>query len=175
MGHPRRQTMKSQILIAALAAAALSSSLARAAEAPPLVAAYVSQLAQQCGGKLSPSAALGLADRIDLNGDKLEDWIVDAGRVPCPTRSRDLASAGSQVTVFLARPDGQALPAFQRSAYGSNLERRPDGRYVLSMTLGASDCGFADAAMRCSRELVWLAGEQRFDLASVPLSGSARP
>lgn len=169
-----KMTKERSALGAALAATlALPAGAARAADTPPLVQAYVSQLAQQCAGGLSPAAALGLANRIDLNGDKLEDWVVDGSRYSCPTRAKDFARSGALVTVFLGRADGRALPAFQRAAHGANLERRPDGRYVLSVTVAGGDCGVADTAIRCSRQLVWLPNQGQFTLAEPSLAGGA--
>lgn len=153
----------------------LQAGVAGAAETPRLVGAYVGQLAEQCKGGLSPSAALGLANRVDLNGDKLDDWVVDANRYPCPTRPKEFASAGALVTVFLSRPDGQALPAFQKVARSANLERRPDGRYVLTVTVAGNDCGLTDAAMTCSRQLMWLGQQNQFVLAEASLAGGKTP
>ena len=95
---------------------------AAAAEPPPMVAAYSQQLVRQCGGDMTPALAAQVVQQIDLNGDKIDDWIIDAGRYPCPNHAVAFKDAGSQVTVFLGRADGRALPAFQRIAYGSRIE-----------------------------------------------------
>ncbi|HEX3365614.1 MAG TPA: hypothetical protein VHS75_11185 [Phenylobacterium sp.] len=134
------------------------------AETPPLVAAYNQQLVRQCGGDMTPALATQVVQQIDLNGDKIDDWIIDAGRYPCPNRAAAFKDAGSQVTVFLGRADGRALPAFQRIAYGSRIEGKPATGYALWLTLGGSDCGEGDPKARCDRRLTWQTVEQRFEL-----------
>jgi hypothetical protein len=110
------------------------------AEPPNLVAAYTQQLVRQCGGTFTAALATQVVRQIDLNGDKLDDWVVDASRYPCPTRPAVFASQGFQVTIFAGRLDGRALPAFQRTAYGSRIEGKPETGYALWLTLGGSDC-----------------------------------
>jgi hypothetical protein len=136
-----------------------------AAEAPALVAAYTQQLVRQCGGELTPNLVAQLVRQVDLNGDKLDDWVVDASRYPCPSRPPALADQGFQVTIFLGRPDGRALPAFQRVGFGARLEGKPETGYSLWLALGGRDCGEDSPKARCDRRVVWRAKEQRFDLA----------
>lgn len=141
------------------------------AEPPALVSAYAQQLVRQCGGAMTSDLASQVIQQVDLNGDKQDDWIIDAGRYPCPNRPAVFKDQGSQVTVFLGRSDGHAIPAFQRVAFGSRLERGPDGSYGLSVTLGGADCGEKDAKARCDRRLTWRTKEQRFEL----VDPSAKP
>jgi hypothetical protein len=158
------------LLAACLGAPAL------AAEAPALVAAYTQQLVRQCGGELTPALATQLVQQVDLNGDKIDDWVVDASRYPCPGRPAVFADAGSQVTIFMGRPDGRASPAFQRLGFGARLEGKPEIGYALWVMLGGRDCGEDNPKIRCDRRVVWRAKEQRFDLAELgvkPAPGSA--
>jgi hypothetical protein len=148
------------ILIGALAMSAPGV----AAETPKLVAAYSQQLVRQCGGELTPALAAQVVQEADLNGDKLMDWIIDAGRYPCSNRAAAFKDQGSQVTVFLGRSDGRALPAFQRIAFGSRIEGKPATGYALWLTLGGGDCGETDPKARCDRRLTWRTAEQRFEL-----------
>ena len=164
--------MKSWTILAPAAAlSVMAASVSQAADNPTFVAAYVQQLVRQCSvdGKAGPAA--NLIERVDLNGDKLDDWVVDASRQPCPTRAAVFADAPSQVTIFRGSSDGSATPAFQRSAYGARLEGKPGAAYSLWMTLGANDCGEQNEKARCDRKVVWLATEGRFELA--PLSEKA--
>ncbi|WP_397405181.1 hypothetical protein [Phenylobacterium sp.] len=147
-------------LIAAVAA--IATPLA-AQEMPPLVSAYARQLAEQCG-PLPPGASTpNLVDRLDLNADKLDDWVIDASRYPCPGRPALAVAAGAQVTVFRGIENGMAIPAFQRTAFGSRLQRAPDGSLALWVSLGGSDCGDAKPDARCERRVIWRAAEGRFD------------
>lgn len=135
-----------------------------AAETPQLVAAYSQQLVRQCGGELTPALAEQVIQQVDLNGDKIMDWVVDAGRYPCANRPAAFKDNGRQVTVFLGRQDGRALPAFQGVAFGSRIEGKPSTGYALWLTLGGRDCGEDDPKARCERRLVWRTAEHRFDL-----------
>lgn len=154
--------------VVALAATALvvTNSPAMAQNLPPLVAAYTQQLAQQCGPLAPGAAAPTLAERVDLNGDKIDDWVVDAGRYPCAGRPELAKAAGAQVTVFKGVNSGLAVPALQRATFGSRLQKRADGTPVLWLTLGGSDCGSDSPSERCDRQVVWLGAAQRFDVAA---------
>jgi hypothetical protein len=124
---------------------------------------YVRQMVAQCGGKGTPTAVGQLMQRADLNGDGVAEWIVDAGRSPCPTK-RPASSPGAQVTVFKQAEGGQVLPAFQYVAQSTSLERRPGGSHVLWLSLAGAGCGGEDPKAQCQRPVVWLAKEARFDL-----------
>ncbi|HEX4711349.1 hypothetical protein, partial [Phenylobacterium sp.] len=103
----------------------------------------------------------------DLNGDKVDDWVVDASRYPCPGRPATFVDSGFQVTIFMGRPDGRALPAFQRVGFGARLEGKPETGFALWLALGGRDCGEDDPKARCDRRVVWRTKEQRFDLAEL--------
>jgi len=134
------------------------------AEPPALVTAYAQQLVRQCGGTLTPTVAAQLLQQIDLNGDKLDDWVVDASRFPCPTRPAAFKDEGYQVTIFMGRADGRALPSFQRVGFGSRIEGKPETGYSLWLTLGGRDCGDESSKARCDRRVDWRTKEQRLDL-----------
>jgi hypothetical protein len=159
------------IILAALPTA--SPALAQTSAPPTLVAAYTRQLAQQCGPLPPGATAPNLLEQADLNGDRQVDWIVDAGRYPCPSRPEVAAQAGTQVTVFKGEKGAGAVPAFQRAAFGSRLQRATDGSVSLVMTLGGVDCGAEDRGARCERRLVWRSDEERFEI--VPATPVAAP
>jgi hypothetical protein len=164
-----------RVRVLALAVAACASGQARAQE-PALVAAYTRQLAERCGPLPAGAAAPSLVDRLDLNGDGKDEWVVDAGRYPCPGRSALATAAGAQVTVFKGIDGGVAVPAFQTAAFGSRLQRTPEGTVVLVITVGARDCAAEDAQARCERRLLWRATEGRFELApAAPVKTRATP
>lgn len=161
-----RKTVLLTMLMAGLGA------LPAAGQTPSLVDAYTRQLAAQCG-PVSPGATPpSLVDRLDLNGDGKDDWVVDAGRYPCPTRSALAAAAGAQVTVFKGTDGGGAVPVFQQPAFGSRLQRTPEGARFLVISVGGRDCGQADPTARCERRLVWRAGSGRFELAPISLASA---
>lgn len=158
-------------LAASLAGLSLCApSLATAQEMPALVSAYTRQLAERCGPLPPGASAPPVTERVDLNGDKLDDWVVDAGRYPCSGRPALAAAAGSQVTIFKGVSGGIAVPAFQRVGFGSRLQRGPDGKPMLWVTLAGGDCGSERAEDRCERRVVWRVAEGRFDAVA-----TARP
>lgn len=160
--------MRKRTMVLIVATSLTVPASAAAQEMPALVAAYARQLAQQCGPLPPGATAPALADRVDLNGDKLDDWIVDAGRYPCPGRPAVAAAAGVLVTVFKGIQGGIAVPALQRATFGSRLQRLPDGGPALWLTLAGSDCGATSSEERCERRVVWRTAEQRFDLVAAP-------
>lgn len=151
-------------LLAIAATALATPSLAFAQDTPALVAAYARQLAEQCG-PLPPGAPTpNLVDRIDLNGDKHDDWVVDAGRYPCPGRPALAAAAGAQLTIFRGVDSAIVVPAFQRAAFGSRITKAPDGSPALWVTLGGGDCGATDRLARCERRVMWNKAGERFEV-----------
>lgn len=137
---------------------------------PTLVAAYARQLAGQCGPVPPGAPVPSIVERADLNGDNLDDYIVDASRYPCPGRPSLAADAGSQVTVFKGVAGGVVVPAFQRAGFGARLQRVPGGAPKLWVTLAGSECG-AGSPARCERQVLWRA--ERFELAE-PTKAPAR-
>lgn len=153
--------------LGSITAICIFASLAHA-ETPPtpgdVVSAYVRQLAAICG----PSAGAISAQRVDLNGDRLDDWVVDAACMRKPTQPT------AQVTVFVADAQGHAFPAFQQAAVSSNIERAA-GKPRLILTLAGEACGEgATPATRCDRVLVWKPTSRSFDLAPVEKAKAAK-
>jgi hypothetical protein len=73
----------SQILFFLICATVSLSSSTKAAEEPENVANMVEQAAKSCrqmGGKPDTEAILAVND---LNGDGVEDWVVDYGKLKC--------------------------------------------------------------------------------------------
>lgn len=136
-------------------AAGLSAAApALAQSAPPLVAAYARQLAEQCGPLPPGATANGLIERVDLTADGVDDWVVDASRYPCPNRPAISAAAGSQVTVFRGIKDDVVAPVFQAAAFGARVRREAGKPPKLWVTLGRGGCG-DDTTERCDRVVAW--------------------
>lgn len=153
--------------------ACLAGAPVQAAEPmPALVSAYADQLARQCGPLAPGTSAAGMIEHVDLDGDKIDDWVVDAARYPCP--ARPVGQFGAQITIFRGFPNGIASPVFQRAAFGSRLLRPADGPPTFWVTLGGSDCGAATAAERCERKVVWDPRGGRFEAVD-PAVKAKRP
>lgn len=147
--------------LAMLATALATPSAAQTSGEPPLVSAYLKQLAQACGeaaaaGRLTP-------DRVDLNRDGVDDWVVDSARRPCAKPTTAASHQGDLLTVFVSLKDGRTVPAFQAVTHGSRLER-VSGVTTLWVSVSGTDCGEADPAARCDRRLAWRPEAFRFVL-----------
>ena len=121
---------------------------------------------------MTPAVAEQVVQRLDLNGDQIDDWIVDASAFPCPKRPVAFADQGALITVFLGTSDGLALPALQKAGFGAHLERNAEGGQSLMLTLAGGDCAADGRKIRCERKVRWVAGQGRLDLA--PISGAPK-
>lgn len=148
-------------LLATLGTILASPSAAQTSGEPPLVSAYLKQLAQACGaGATSSEAAV---DRVDLNRDGVDDWVVDAARRPCARPGAAVSRQGELLTVFMSLKDGRTVPAFQAVTHGSRLER-VSGVSTLWVSVSGTDCGESDPAATCDRRLAWRPEAFRFVL-----------
>ena len=138
-----------------LAIAVLATPLAaRAAGPPPAVAAYAQQLVDRCH-QLGGQAASAPPRRADLNGDGLDDWLIQEGPGDCVGSAA--GPGGGQVTIFVGQADGGALPSFQQGIHGLRIERAR-GKPTLWLAVSGRLCGASGAqqpAIRCDRLLVW--------------------
>ena len=143
--------------------AAASAQAAPAAHSPIILNAYVTQVGNLCHRSEKGDALLAaVAQRVDLNGDSVDDWVIDVGKACPPTGPA--GEYGSQVTVFKGTPEGDAFPAFQQAAFASRLER-VGGKTRLVLTLSGASCGATSPTARCDRAVAWSAQANRFDLA----------
>lgn len=147
------------VLLAASLAA--NGSVAQTSAEPPLVTAYLKQLAQACGD--GGTSGRSEPDRVDLNGDGVDDWVVDASRRPCAKPAATLSRQGDLLTVFVTLKDGRTVPAFQATTHGSRLER-VSGLTSLWVTVSGPACGGPDETTRCDRRLAWRPEAFRFVL-----------
>jgi hypothetical protein len=119
---------------------------ARAAMEPDNVAAQVEDAAKTCrdmGGKPDTDAMLSVAD---VNGDGVEDWVVDYSRLRCAgTPNPFCGSGGCSLQIFLGSQRGSWKMVFdslvQSFSFGTAGSRR-----VLRATTSGSDCGKTNAA-----------------------------
>jgi hypothetical protein len=148
----------------AMGLVAVSAHAAPSDGTPKLVSAYAQQMVLMC--PLAKGAAPVAPDRADLNGDGLLDWVFDSSRQTCAATSSMAKTYGSLVTVFLATPQGDAQPAFQRAGFGAHMERVA-GKARLIVTVAGSDCGEAKPEARCDRAVTWTATTKRLELAPI--------
>ena len=145
------------------------------ANLPPAVASYLGSLAADCYevGGLPEKPRPWFMLLADLNGDGIEDWIIkDDGFVCDRAASLYGGSGGSQVTVFVGLPNGDARQAFGNGAYAMKLEQH-GATTTLWLAVGGRLCGQAHPrdmadARQCWRPIAWNAATGRFGFA--PLS-----
>ena len=154
--------------------AALFSCAALQAASPPLpavVAKAVKDTAAICtevGGKPNTSQAV---KRADLNGDGLEDYVLDVGAVNCDGAASVYGDREKGVLVYVGDGKGGAAEAFNDIAYGMTLEGTGPAA-KLWLTVSGQSCGkppakdFASEKF-CDRAIVWNAKMRKFDYAPV--------
>lgn len=149
---------------AVMSVALLSGSSAAAAAPPPSVSRYVEQLRDRCervGGKVSIESKL--VQQVDVNRDKLSDWLVDERAMRCLGGPPIGLVDASQIVVFAGDKSGDALPVFQQAAYGARVEKR-----AIWVALRGSGCGLkAEDAQFCDRALVWNERQGRPELSAI--------
>jgi hypothetical protein len=168
------------VALMALIAAGTFPAAAFGSPAPAPIAAYEKQLADACrevgGTPAQPSP--GFLVRGDLNGDGIDDWAFDEGKLNCTGAASIYGgSGGSQIVVFVGLPGGGAKQAFQHGAYGMRLER-VGATDTLWLLVGGPLCGQAHPpsladAISCERPIAWDQARQHFDFA--PLSRARFP
>ena len=148
--------------------------IAARAAAPPLpavVAKAVKDTAAICteaGGKADTSNA---AKRADLNGDGIEDYVLDVGAVNCDGAASVYGDREKGVIVYVGDGKGGATEAFNDMSYGMTLEGAGPAA-KLWLTVSGQSCGkppakdFASENF-CDRSLVWNAKTRKFDYAPV--------
>ena len=155
----------SVVLVWCVAAQAATSPL------PAVVAKAVKDTAAICtevGGKADTSNAV---KRADLNGDGIEDYVLDVGSVNCDGAASIYGDREKGVLVYVGDGKGGATEAFNDMSYGMTLEGAGPAA-KLWLTVSGQSCGkppakdFASENF-CDRAIVWNAKTRKFDFAPV--------
>lgn len=137
---------------------------ALAASPPPGVTTFAKQLSERCegnGGK--PSVEGRLTQSLDVNGDKLTDWVLDESAMSCAGSKLTNPTGATQIMVFAGAKDGDAQPVFQQAAYGVRIEGA-----VVWLALRGPQCGAkGESGQFCDRPLVWNAKSGRVGFAPI--------
>jgi len=154
------------ILLVATSAVAVSPSAnpAAAAKAPAAVAAQCSEV----GGTPRTADAV---KAVDLNGDGMDDYVLDVGSVSCDGAASIYGDREKGVTVYVGDAKGGVVAAFSDSVFGAKIEGS-GAAAKLWLTVSGAQCGkqpaadFASEAF-CDRSLAWNATTNKFDYAPV--------
>ena len=146
-----------RVLSAALYFAMSSSALADETELPPDLQAIVGQRTVECnafeGGELQLED--GAIQRVDLNGDSEEDWVLDEFFFRCSTAASLFCGTGGCGVNFQI---GDAMTS--RLAKGWDVLSMPPFSLVLLQVHG-SNCGGTNVNP-CVDALAWDTEERKF-------------
>jgi hypothetical protein len=165
--------MRTIVLAASVLSCLLSGAAAHAqsSKLPAVVATDLKAVAAQCvevGGKALTTEAV---KRADLNGDGMEDFVLDVGSINCDGAAGIYGDREKGVTVYVGDGTGGAKSAFSDSVYGATIEGTGPAA-TLWLTVSGQQCGkkpAADFAREnfCDRSIAWNAKTQKFDYAPV--------
>ena len=123
-----------------------------AAPLPPEVQASVNELLSDC--KEKPAFTKGFVTRRDINGDGIEDYILDLGHFICGDNSTlYCGSAGCTTTVFASLPGGKYTKVLDDNVRGLQFKTL-GGMPAMLLGLHGSACGKVGAEP-CGETLYW--------------------
>lgn len=160
-------------LATVMVAILFSCSAAPAAEQalPAAVAAELKSYTDMCREAEGKPDAKQAVKRLDLNGDGLEDFLLDVAGISCEGAWSIFGDRDKAVSVFVGDGKGGAVPAFADSVYGVTVERK-NSSAKLWLTVSAVLCGrkpakdFASESF-CDRALMWKSATGKFEYAPV--------
>ncbi len=138
---------------------ALLSSAAQAQQGlPPKVRAAVEERRKDCNGeKFTPGR--GFITRRDINGDGVDDFILDYEHAACGDSSSWFCGTGGCVIQVLASlPDGGYAKVMDQNAYSVRFGRLK-GRPAMIQFLHGVHCGRAGAEGGCRSVTYWNGSE----------------
>jgi hypothetical protein len=141
------------ILAAILISSAISATQAKAAQPlPPEVQSSIDEAMKDCSGKVKFEK--GFLTRRDINGDGIEDFILDYGHFACgATSNAYCGSAGCSTAVFASLSGGKFAKVLDENVRGIEF-KTVSGRPAMLLELHGSACGRVGSAP-CSATLYW--------------------
>jgi hypothetical protein len=141
------------ILAAILISSALSATQAKAAQPlPPEVQSSIDDAMKDCDGKVKFEK--GFLTRRDINGDGIDDFILDYGHFACGANiSLYCGTAGCSTEVFASLSGGKFAKVLDENVRGIAF-KTVRGRPAMLLELHGSACGKAGSAP-CSETLYW--------------------
>jgi hypothetical protein len=141
------------ILAAILISSAISATQAKAAQPlPPEVQSSIDEAMKDCDEKVRFEK--GFLTRRDINGDGIEDFILDYGHFACgASRNTYCGSAGCSTEVFASLSGGKFTKVLDENVRGIEF-KTVRGRPAMLLELHGSACGKVGSAP-CSATLYW--------------------
>ena len=152
LSHAMRQKVR-LIVTAILIMFAISVTPANAAKPlPPEVQALINEDIKSCDGKVKFEK--GFLTRRDINGDGVEDLILDYNNFICGENSyADCGNAGCLMVVFASLPDGTFVNVLSERVQGIEF-KTVRGRPAMLLGYHGTACG-RSGAEPCSSTLYW--------------------
>jgi hypothetical protein len=147
----------SLLIIVIIAATSLASAVfvtpSNAAKPlPPEVQSEINEDIKDCDGKVK--FVKGFLTRRDVNGDGIEDFVLDYGRFICGQNATQYCgSAGCVTVIFASLPEGKFVKVLNDNVRGIEFKTL-HGRPAMLLHLHGSSCGKAGAAP-CNETLYW--------------------
>ncbi|MBL0320403.1 MAG: hypothetical protein IPP74_14105 [Alphaproteobacteria bacterium] len=158
-----------------------SARAAKEAHIPDAVIAEIKSLEEGCRLEKSTSqqteSKYDYVKRVDLNGDGVDDFILEDAYIPCEAgASYRHGNGGTGVIIFANTPRG-VIKAFDKTVFGITIEKL-ESKATVWIKVGGHYCGqeiFVDraSAISCDIPLVWNASTKQFNLA--PLNQARFP
>jgi hypothetical protein len=140
------------IVAAVLAASTATGAIAKTKALPAEVQAVIDDELKSCAEKVTFKK--GFLTRRDINGDGVEDFILDYGRFACGDNSiLYCGSAGCLMTVFASLPNGKFAKVFDENVRSVDF-KNVRGRPAMVLQLHGSSCGKIGSEP-CGATLYW--------------------
>ena len=142
--------MKISSLIVALVSAGFLCGVAAAQPVPRIVEKTLNEMAKECGA--DPAASGKALTSIDLNGDGIPDWVLDAGELTCEMPSFWCGTGGCTLNIFVSNGEDHVL-VWEENAHAWKAVKIA-GKPGIHFDLHGSACGRVGAAP-CSQRYVF--------------------
>jgi hypothetical protein len=140
------------IVAAILAVSTATGALAGTKALPPEVQAVIDDELKSCAEKVTFKK--GFLTRRDINGDGIDDFILDYGRFACGGNSiAYCGSAGCLMTVFASLPNGKFAKVLDENVRSVDF-KNVGGRPAMVLELHGSSCGKI-GSQACGATLYW--------------------
>jgi hypothetical protein len=140
------------IVAAILLAFAATAALAKTKALPAEVQSAINDDIKDCAEKVTYQR--GFLTRRDINGDGIEDFILDYGRFSCGENSTlYCGSAGCLMTVFVSLPNGKFVKTLDENVQSIDFKIMR-GRPAMLLGLHGSSCGKI-GSKPCGATLYW--------------------
>jgi hypothetical protein len=140
------------IVAAVLAASTAIGALAKTKALPAEVQAVIDDELKSCAEKVTFKK--GFLTRRDINGDGVEDFILDYGRFACGDNSiLYCGSAGCLMTVFASLSNGKFAKVLDENVRSVDF-KNVRGRAAMLLQLHGSSCGKIGSEP-CGATLYW--------------------